>query len=324
MRASGLSRRRFAVGAGLAVAGSRFTRIARVAGHSKSDDDGGPTRPSIIAHRGFGGVYPENTVHAARLSSGGDDTSEATHAHDSVEMIEIDVLPTADGDVVVFHDERLHRGNDGGRGLTDASGVVWETPTETVHNAEVLDSGETVPLLDELLAVVPDPVGVMIEFKNPGTADIRFGTVPAVSLDREIALWRSFTETVLSIVGKHENPVLITSLYEAAIASVREIDPSIPVAYMFWNSIPDGLAVMERYDCEVIEPPRNMIKHTPFFGNDYYTSGPFLDVDLVEIAHSQDRAVYVYTVETPWQAAQLACAGVDGLLADYPRLLPIG
>lgn len=51
---------------------------------------------SVIAHRGFKGVYSENTVLAVREASKFD-----------VEMIEVDVMPTKDDCVVAFHDERL-------------------------------------------------------------------------------------------------------------------------------------------------------------------------------------------------------------------------
>ncbi|OYR78256.1 glycerophosphodiester phosphodiesterase, partial [Halorubrum sp. E3] len=102
--------------------------------------------PLLFAHRGFAGENPENTVAAAEAAAGVESTA----------WIEIDVVPTADGDPVVFHDAALSgRGGPPGapddRGLTDETGVVWETDTETVTAAEVLDSGETVPLLGDLL-----------------------------------------------------------------------------------------------------------------------------------------------------------------------------
>ncbi|WP_233737942.1 glycerophosphodiester phosphodiesterase [Halocatena pleomorpha] len=316
------------------MAGTRFGGTETVA--AQGDGRGEQrTAPSIIAHRGFAGAYPENTVLAARLSSGlspssaTNDTTPQNYGSEQrgrrpgigAEMIEIDVMPTADGDVVVFHDDRL-AGRDGGeQGLTDASGVVWETPTETVLEAEVLESGETIPLLGELLAAVPSRVGVNVEFKNPGSFDLRMGaSLDETALERQKELWRPFTEDVLSILSDHDHRFLISSFYEAALATVREIEPSLPIAFLFWDSIPDGLDVTRRYDCEAIHPPRNMIKNTPFFGDDYYTGGPFADIDLVAVAHAEGRSVNVYTVETWYQAAQLAAAGVDGLINDYPGL----
>lgn len=334
MKPLSLNRRQFVVGAGMTVTGSRFGEIQTATAHGRDHDDE-LTLPSIIAHRGFAGMYPENTVLAARLSSGGSPARNrdqfppqnghkgaGTSRHHGADMIEIDVMPTADGDVVVFHDNRLD-GRDGGeQGLTDASGVVWETPTETVLEAEVLESNETVPLLTDVIAAIPPSVGVNVEFKNPGSFDLRLGeALDEAALERQKELWRPFTEDVLQILSEHENRILISSFCEGAVATVREIEPSLPVAFLFWDSIADGLAVTRRYDCEAIHPPRNMIKNTPFFEDDYYTSGPFVDTDLVEVAHAEDRAVNVYTVKTWYQASQLAGAGVDGLINDYPGLL---
>lgn len=323
----------------MTVAGSRLGAIETAAAR-ETDRGEKRTGPSIIAHRGFAGLYPENTVRAAWLSSGGHparnreqrgNSQQNGHSHGQMrrrpgaDMIEIDIMPTAEGDVVVFHDDRL-AGRDGGeQGLTDASGIVWETPTETVLGAEVLESGETVPLLSEVLDAIPPHVGVNVEFKNPGSSDLRFAeALDEDVLERQKEIWRPFTENALSIISEYEHSILVSSFYEAAIATVREIDPSLPVAFLFWDSIPDGLEVTRRYDCEAVHPPTNMIQNTPFFGDDHPSGGSFADIDLVDVAHTEGRTVNVYTVKTWYQATQLADAGVDGLINDYPGLLVHG
>lgn len=55
-------------------------------------------RPLIIAHRGFSGRYPENTVTAVRAA-----------LRLGVDMVEVDVQETRDGQLVVFHDNWLTR-----------------------------------------------------------------------------------------------------------------------------------------------------------------------------------------------------------------------
>ena len=67
--------------------------------------------PSTIAHRGFGGLYPENTIVAMRGAVQAD-----------ADAIEIDLMPCADGTPVVFHDPQLSGRPNGG--LTDAKGIV--------------------------------------------------------------------------------------------------------------------------------------------------------------------------------------------------------
>lgn len=309
-----LKRRTFLKTTSVAAAGTVLSNGVRGSTVAEQNDN-----PAVIAHRGFAGVAPENTVEAVRRAARGGDNDGSSPAAD---MVEIDVMPCKDGDVVVFHDDELS-GRDGGeRGLTDAEGVVWETPCETVRRAEVLESGETVPLLDEVLSAIPPHVGVNIELKNPGSFDIRFAEkLPADELAEQMNRWQPLVERVLDTLERHEHEVLFSSFYEAAIAVVRELDSSIPIAFLFWDSIEEGLEITRRHDCEAIHPPWNLIQGTPFFGDEYYLSGPFADIDLVSVAHEEGRDVNVWTVDDWYLADQLQKAGVDGLIADYPGLL---
>lgn len=266
--------------------------------------------PTLIAHRGYAGENPENTCLAVRA---------ATHesgAGQQTDLVEIDVVPTADGDVVVFHDDDLS-GRDGeGMGLTETSGTVWETDTETVTSAEVLKSGETVPRLGELLNSIPPTIGVNIELKNPGSTSLRFGeklSDEALSTQKEI--WRPFVERVVNIVDAHDHEVLFSSFYEAALAVVSE-QSTASVAPIFWESIDDGVAIAEAYDADAIHPPMAMIRNTPFFDH-----ARFGETDLVRTARSHSWNVNVWTVESWYEADRLLNAGVDGLIADYSTLL---
>ncbi|OYR56155.1 glycerophosphodiester phosphodiesterase [Halorubrum halodurans] len=266
---------------------------------------------TLIAHRGFAGENPENTV-AAAASAAGRDVPEPRRA----DLVEVDVVPTADGDVVAFHDDRLAGRAGGALGLTDAEGVVWETDTGTVTDAEVLGSGETVPLLGELLAAVPADVGVNVELKNPGRADLRPGeTLSGEVLAERTAAWRPFVERVCSVLDEHDNAVLLSSFCEGALAAAREAS-SYPVAPILSGSVEDGLAIAREHDAEAVHPPIDLVRGTPIAA-DGGTGG----VDLVETAHAEGRAVNVWTVETWYEARWLAAVGVDGVIADYAGLL---
>src|SRR2546425_4767953 len=52
----------------------------------------------VIAHRGFSSRYPENTLPAIRAAM-----------RLGVDMVEVDVQQTRDGELIVFHDYRLDR-----------------------------------------------------------------------------------------------------------------------------------------------------------------------------------------------------------------------
>lgn len=302
-----LARRRLLQGSGAAVTAAAFgsTAAAREGTETKerSDNSRNPGRsPSIIAHRGFAGTYPENTVAAARNS-----------ARDGAEMIEIDVVPCADGEVVVFHDDGLSERQGGDRGLTDAEGLVWETDCETVLAAEVLESGQTVPTLHEVLKAVPPSVRINIELKNAGSTELVAGNLEGEELAEQEELWRPFVRDVLAIADEYRNEILVSSFHEAALSITREVDPSVPVAFLFSDDLEAGLEVTREYDAEAIHPSFELVSGTPFSEG---TDG----VDIVDAAHEEGREVNVWTVQTWYEATQLAGAGVDGLIADYPGL----
>ncbi|PCR90554.1 glycerophosphodiester phosphodiesterase [Natrinema ejinorense] len=298
--------------AGLTVASGLRLTDGLGEGTDEDRETGEPSResdPTLIAHRGFAGENPENTIAAVEAAANGDGATAR-----QADLVEIDVVPTADDDVVVFHDDRLSER--GGDGLTDANGIVWETDTGTVTSAEVLDSGETVPLLTAVLDAIPASVGVNVELKNPGSSDLRFGEkLSSSELDGQKEIWRPFVERVLEIGDDYENEILLSSFYEAALATSREAS-TYPIAPLVGDSITDGLEIARTYDAEAIHPPTGMIQGTPFVD-----ASDVADVDVVALAHEEGRDVNVWTVETSEQAHQLAAAGVDGIIADYSDLL---
>jgi len=82
----------------------------------------------IIAHRGFSGRYPENTLAAIRAA-----------LRLGVDMVEIDVQQTRDGELIVFHDYRLDR-------LCGVRGRVRDTTLKRIKRLN-----PAVPTLDEVL-----------------------------------------------------------------------------------------------------------------------------------------------------------------------------
>jgi glycerophosphoryl diester phosphodiesterase len=280
--------------------------------HSRSPSE--ESAPEIIAHRGFAGAAPENTVAAVRRAATG--LGRAS-------MVEVDVVPTGDGTVVCFHDDHLHAAGTS-RGITDSRGVVWETPDADVLDAEVLDSGETVPRLADVLDALPDDVAVNIELKNPGSEDIRFAELlDPDSLAEQRRLWDPFVADVVEVVERYDNDVLFSSFCEAGLAAARDAAPSVPIGVLAWDSLDDCLTMADRYDAEAVHPPWNLVSGTPFAGVPrHLTDAPVVELDVVAEAHTAGRAVNVWIVDTWYQADQLHRAGVDGLIVDYPNLLP--
>lgn len=105
----------------------------------------------LIAHRGFAGVHPENTLAAVRAAS------------EVADAVEVDVRRCGSGELVVIHDETVDR-------VTDGTGRVDDLTLAELGDLDVLGSGEGVPALSEVLRAVPDGVGVNVELKEAGTA----------------------------------------------------------------------------------------------------------------------------------------------------------
>lgn len=262
----------------------------------------------VVAHRGFAGVNPENTLAALRSACAA-----------GVDAVEIDVMPCGDGDVVVFHDPTPAR-------VTDAAGpaanrLVWETPLDALRELTVLGTGKPIPLLREAVEVVPPDVDLVVEFKNPGSEAVRFGEhLPAAAVSEQREIWRPFAGRVHEVLATGGHDVLVSSFCEGALAAVKDIAPAIPLAAVCWNAASDGLGVARRHDCEALHVPRNMVGGCAEVGDSEYAGGPYKDDDVVAAAHDDGRIVTAWTVETWHQAAELERAGVDGIIADYPNL----
>jgi len=262
-----------------------------------SDSISSPERdgPSVQAHRGFAGISPENTVLAARTAAD----------RFGVGWIEIDVVPTADGTVVCFHDDGL--GGKYGRGVTDAEGVVWETPTERVLSAELLASGETVPSFVDILDALPTDIGLNVELKNPGTGAIEpdvplSGDDLAAARDR----WDDFVDAVVEHVDGTDRPLVFSSACEGAIAAAGEHALDVPTAVIVRYDLADGLAIAERHDADAVNARGSLLLEAR--------------ESFVAERHEADIAVNAWTVREWTEARDLAALGVNGLIADYPFL----
>lgn len=259
---------------------------------------------SIIAHRGFCGFYPENTLGAFEAASGAGNDGLG---HQPADMIELDIRPCADGTIVVFHDAQLDR-------LTPRDGFVRELPSEELLQTEVLDSGQTIPTLEQALDAIPPSVDVLIELKNPGNAKLQRGRKVADNgLAEQKDHWRPFTRRVLEIVSQHKHEFVISSFAEAAIATVRELDASVPISFIFGGdggSLDDRYAIVREHDCEWVQPGR-------FATHGLERGGP-PNEDVIATLRSEGRTVVAPTSQTWIQLRDFRRAGADAIIVDYP------
>ncbi|AXK46476.1 glycerophosphodiester phosphodiesterase [Brachybacterium saurashtrense] len=108
-----------------------------------------PQRPAIVGHRGASAHAPENTLAAFRRA-----------IEDGAQLLECDVHLSADGHVVVMHDETVDRTAAAESPLR--SGAIGEL-TRAELDRVLLPEGERVPSLEELLAMTTVPVFIEVK-----------------------------------------------------------------------------------------------------------------------------------------------------------------
>jgi glycerophosphoryl diester phosphodiesterase len=102
-----------------------------------------------VAHRGLhGNGIAENSLSAAAAAIAANYT------------IEVDLQLSADGVVVVFHDETLDR-------LTTETGELSLRTAAQLRAIKLKDTGDHIPLLAELLQLVAGKVPLILELKSP-------------------------------------------------------------------------------------------------------------------------------------------------------------
>jgi len=272
-------------------------------------------RPEVHGHRGCRGLLPENTLpaflHALALG---------------VDVLELDVVVSADQQVVISHEpwlaarlgrgpagERLNPGHEQTHNLyrlpyaTIQQCVIgeWAHPDFPVQQPHATHR----PLLGEMLATVEaaclrlgrPPVGYSIELKSTPAGDDVFHPVPA-----------RFVELVLAEVHAASVQARTTLLsFDARILqAARQLVPSQALCLL--NEVPTSAAELF-----------GQLGFVPdVFGPDYRLLSPALIQEL-SATYPQLRLV-PWTVNELPELQQAIQWGVSGITTDYPdRLLAL-
>lgn len=144
---------------------------------------GSPARtPLRIGHRGACGHAPENTLASIEqaIALGCD-------------LTEVDVQRTADGSLVLLHDERVDR-------TTNGKGPVADMNLEDVRKLDA-GRGQRVPTLEETLKSAQGRIGLILELKAEGLAYDVSGIVRASGFSGEL-IYASFLHDELQHVRR--------------------------------------------------------------------------------------------------------------------------
>ena len=228
----------------------------------------------IIAHRGASADAPENTMPAFQLA-------ERQGAH----MLEFDVRPTADGHIVVFHDDTAERWN-------GQPQPIAAMPLTEVQQLDI--RGATVPTLAELLAWTrATSLELNVEIKTPG-------------IERQVA------ELVLT--HELQDRVIVSSFHEQVLVAMHEVAPELPLGVLMGtNSWPGTAELPEQWPVPILQQLQARAWHPTW-------QLPRLD-QLIPRVRSAGIAVNVWTVDDAELMRQLLALQVDGIITNRPAAL---
>ncbi|MDE1462943.1 glycerophosphodiester phosphodiesterase [Spartinivicinus poritis] len=246
--------------------------------------------PAVIAHRGGKGLWPENTLHAFQ---------EAVSL--GVDMLELDVRQTKDGQLVVLHDEYVDRTTNGKGSISQLTlaevkkldaGFNW---TEDNQNFPYRGKGISIPTFQEVLKHFPEQK-MIVEIKQAH---------PAI----EQSVCQAIRTT------KKENHVIIGSFYPEVLKRFRQICPDIAT-----SASPNEVKLLfaaERLGLsELLSPAASALQIPKQNGKIEVATSTF-----IKAAHDRQLQVQVWTINDTDTMMSLIANGADGIITDYPNRL---
>lgn len=214
-------------------------------------------------------------AHRGASAAAPENTIEAFHLARTLgaDWVELDARRTADGAVIVHHDAELADG----RTIVELRQV--ELPDSVCDLEAALDACEG--------------MSINIEIKNWPT-DPDFDEAELVA--------RHVVE-LIAARSLHDR-VLVSCFHYPTLQLVRDLDPTIPTAFLFmvldrsWDEVAADVAAHGH----VALHPWDVV----------------VDQALVDAAHGAGLDVNVWTVDDPDRMAQLVAFGVDGLCTNVP------
>jgi glycerophosphoryl diester phosphodiesterase len=242
--------------------------------------------PEVIAHRGGGGEWPEETLYAFEQA-----------IKIGVDVLEMDVHLTIDGELVLMHNATVDATTDGTGRIGDLTlaeikklnaAAKWP-PDEKYKDIKV-------PTLPEVFEAFPDMrMNIEIKQKEPSLV------TPLCKLLRE----KKMTDKVLIASGwnsvlhefRRECPEVATS---ASVLEVEEFNALDVI--LNWNYRPDTDAIQW---------------HSEFIVH-------IITQKFMDKARSLNLKVHAWTVNELEEMRRMISLGVDGIITDYPsRLLKL-
>ncbi len=232
-------------------------------------------QPLIWAHRGASGHAPENSLEAFDLAF-----------RLGADGLELDVQLSADGRVVVCHDETIDRTSNGVGAIAEMT--YAELAAFDYANDQTGFSNIMLPTLEQVFALLDDTEMVInIELKNsiepyPGLEDAVVELVHRASWDHRVVL---------------------SSFNHLSVARLQ--GSGLRTAILYSEPLYEPWVHAERVGATAVHP-----------------SGHALRIDPGSVAECRERGidVNVWTINTPEDARAAADLGVHAIITNYPEI----
>lgn len=230
-------------------------------------------------HRGASGYYPENTMLAFEKA---------------IEMgcdgIETDVQMTADGVLVLIHDENLKR-------TTGVDGWVKDYNFEDLRKLNAANYHSThkefqyIPTAEELLKLAKEK-DIIINF------EIKTG----------IVFYEGIEKKLIDLVNKYhmKHKVIISSFNHYALIECKKLDKEMRTAILYSEALYHPENYCETVDAQGLHPVL------------YAVNG-----NILEDAHEKGLFVQPYTVNDEETMKKFIHLGIDGIITNYPDKLKV-
>ena len=277
-------------------------------------------RPLVIAHAGGDQDYPHSTIYAFSQSAAA-----------GADILELDVQLTADGVLIVQHDDTVDR-------TTEASGPVAEltlAEIQALDNAQWFVAGlwgdQTLPASEYSFrgvrtGAVEPPTGFEADDFRVATFREVAERFPHHVLDVEIKLQRgadgeedpatgiAAAEVLAAEIAElgREQSVIVAGFNDDVLEAFSRIAPSVATT-------PGETALVGWFLAGESLDPRHAVVQVPFT----YAGIEVVTPDTVDRVHSEGLEVWVWlsgtsVVETREFYSSLLALGVDGVIAGRP------
>jgi glycerophosphoryl diester phosphodiesterase len=245
------------------------------------------SEPLVIAHRGGMGLWPENTLFAFERATALD-----------VDMLDMDVRLTRDGQLVVTHDADV-------ASTTNGAGQVAEQDVAALQTLDAgyrwtADGGESYPYRNQGIRI-PTFAEVLAQYpRSAKSVEIK---------DAEPAAAEQLCQLLTE--ANQQQRVVVSSFYESSLRAFHDQCPDVAIAA--GPTSVKILVVLHWLGLERLLSPSYQVLALP------PEQGPLVvDASLIRDAQARGLNVQLWTINEQPAMRHLLDIGAQALFTDYP------